>query len=159
MDRKTITSVLIMAAVLAMLPVVSGHDPSEMELTFNYLTQTLTITIEHDVDDGEEHFINHTFVYRNGELAHESNWTFQEGDLFVDTLQFGADDGDEIRVVATCNQGGEIEETIEADIPGGDEDTDPWAVWCFLIAVIALLIGGIVFILFWNRRRKGWMRP
>ncbi|MFX0205530.1 MAG: hypothetical protein ACFFDT_06050 [Candidatus Hodarchaeota archaeon] len=100
---------------------VRGHAAPFVELTYNSTGNTLTVVIEHGVEDRTTHYINTVSVYVNGVGVVSESYTSQPDDaIFVYQYDVEANDGDVIQVTTTCILGGTTSDSITV----GDEQND-----------------------------------
>ena len=131
--------------VALMIPTtVSAHSPSAMELGYDKETNQLNVTISHSVGDKNTHYIEEIIVNKNGDEYERKTYTSQpDNSEFTYTYNVDASEGDTINVKANCNQGGDIESTIEITEEGVKKKDDspfiPLIIVIFFLAIASLL--------------------
>ncbi|MFW9799934.1 MAG: hypothetical protein ACFFD9_05830 [Candidatus Thorarchaeota archaeon] len=115
--------VVFFAVTVAPLQVVA-HTPSNMTLSYDWDTQTLTVTISHSVADPNTHYVENITVYKNDIQFTSSLYTSQQSSSTAsDTFVVAATDGDVLRVWAECVLGGTIERTLTVSEPATETTT------------------------------------
>lgn len=96
--------------------IVTAHQPSDLELEYDFDAQVLNVTIYHDVDDPETHYIEKVEIRRNDELVIDEDYTSQpDKDSFTYSYNISAEDGDELEVTAYCSINGERTRKIDVE--------------------------------------------
>jgi hypothetical protein len=120
-----------------------------MKLKFDRDTNGLEITITHNVNDENDHFIYQINIWKNGDLFLTLNYTRQPTrDTFSYDQIVQADEDDILKVTAYCNYGGDI--TTILDLAKGTEaETDSPELWPFhslpmLLGFIMMLTGILI---------------
>lgn len=113
--KGKILCIAVLVIFLASAPAsISGHAPSEMELTYDSDSQTLHVTIVHGVSDPATHYVYRIHIVKNGADFLTQEYESQPTDSqFSHTFQVPAAPGDVLEVTAECNLGGSIAETLE----------------------------------------------
>jgi hypothetical protein len=124
MVRKS--KILVIFASVFMLMVISqaaiAHDPSDMDLEYNFFTDELSVTITHSVAAPNEHYIESVEIFKNDVSYLLMNYTSQPSlTTFTYTYDVEAQDGDRIRVLAICSISGSITREITLDEPAADD--------------------------------------
>ena len=93
-----------------------AHNPSDLELAYDFDEQVLHVTIYHDVDDPETHYIERVEIRRNDELVHSEDYTSQpDKNSFTYSYNISAEDGDELEAFAKCSLDGDRKEKINVE--------------------------------------------
>jgi hypothetical protein len=101
--------------ILSLVPgEVSAHAPESMELSYDFGTRNLTVTITHTTPLPDQHYIESVEVFRNEISIIQESYTSQP-ELRTFSLYFDvpAADGDILNVTAVCNVFGSLTEEIE----------------------------------------------
>lgn len=136
---KGIKTIMVSALIVAILCSISftggttGHSPGDINLDYDINNEQLNVTITHDVDDKDSHYIESVEIKKNGEDIDSVDYSSQPStSTFTYTYQIKAEKGDKITVKAICNQYGDIENTVEitekgAESTGGESPfLAPW---------------------------------
>lgn len=101
--RKKITFCLIVVTMLGLAATAFAHPPKAVNLSWNP-NGTLTVTVDHQVNDPQKHFINKIIVYVNDKIAVNKEYQSQESaNSFTETFQLGSQtSGTTIKVEAFC---------------------------------------------------------
>ncbi len=124
---------------------VIAHSPSSMTLEYNSVTERLTVDITHSVADGNTHYVDNVLVTVNGETEVDQDYTSQSGSTFSYTYEdMYADENDTIEVLASCNQGGSITQSIvvsgeKTSSADNDTSTPGFEIVFLFIAFLILL--------------------
>jgi hypothetical protein len=98
-----------------------AHDPQDMELEYNYESQSLTVIITHNTPTPDSHFIESVEIYVNDTIYITMNYTSQpttsKFSYFYDVT---ADDGNVIKVIATCSISGNVSRELTVQMPKSD---------------------------------------
>lgn len=121
-------SVLVVCFITGFLflPAASAHAPSRITLDYDDETQTLEVTLVHNVSDPATHYVYKIEITKNGVVYATQEYENQPTDSMVTyTFSVPAVKGDVLAVTAECNLGGSVrgELTIdtgaaEVDVPG-----------------------------------------
>ncbi len=129
---------------------VSAHSPSDMELNYDKENSELTVTISHSVGNENTHYIEEVIIKKNGEEYGRETYSSQpDNSKFTYTYDLDVSEGNSINVKANCNQGGDIESTIEITEKGVKEKDDSSIIHLFLIIVFAAITS-----LIYKKKRK-----
>ncbi len=131
MRRKHIFTIVVVSALIALFALntgtVYGHSPSAMNLSYDLAEQELTIGITHQVENPDTHYVDKIEVRVNDELVTTEDYSSQP--LATGTsviLEITAEIGDVIKVNASCNQGGSLEQSLTvAETDDQDNEVDP----------------------------------
>jgi hypothetical protein len=104
--------ILIFGLIFQSLSVLA-HNPSNMDLVYNFENQKLNVTITHNTPTPNQHFIEKVEVWVNDVLKLTRDYTSQPTtSTFTYTYDLSAKDSDKIEVKATCSISGDITEEI-----------------------------------------------
>lgn len=101
--RKKILLALLAVTILGLASVAFAHPPKAVNLAWN-ANGTLTVTVDHPVNDPQKHYINKIIVYVNDKIATQKEYQSQGSATgFTDTFQLGAlPSGTKIKAEAFC---------------------------------------------------------
>ena len=147
---------LFMCFCTALFVSVSAHPPSDMVLSYDTDSQTLTVTLVHNVSDPFTHYVYRIEIKKNGTVYTVEEFIDQPTDSkFRYTFSVAAVKGDTIEVTADCNLGGSIHGELYV---GNDTEVDIPALWPihagFMSIGLLLMIGAVVNVL--NKTPKTW---
>lgn len=104
---------LCMLLCFAGYNVVDAHPPQGIELSYDYESQILSVTITHNTIDENSHYIYKVEVEKNGDTAISDNYDSQPTrDIFTYFYDIEADTGDELDVTAFCSLFGDLTESL-----------------------------------------------
>jgi desulfoferrodoxin (superoxide reductase-like protein) len=110
-----VIGIILMAFAIMIAPSdVDAHAPESMELSYDYFTQILNVTIQHTSTPATpNHYINNIEVFKNNISVIQETYTEQSDlrDLYYEFEVF-AEDGDILKAIATCSRVGEDEAEI-----------------------------------------------
>jgi hypothetical protein len=127
---------MVLAIVLA-LGSVSAHAPSEMLLKYDIDSQSLTVTIIHNVSDPTTHYVSRIEIRKNGIIETAEYNEQPTSSRFTYTFQVPASPGDVLEVIAECNLGGSLTETVEVGKSMTAEKRRP-QLWPFHAALMSV---------------------
>ena len=109
----TMAAIVIMAVTSCVLVMpVTAHSPAAMVVSFDPSHNILSVTITHLVDDPTTHYLNKVQVRLNDSVVSDPPYTSQPTkDTFTYTYNLTPLAGDEVRIIASCVQGGSLEKT------------------------------------------------
>ncbi|NHK31377.1 MAG: hypothetical protein FK730_08505 [Asgard group archaeon] len=149
-NKTSFKIVLVIIAVVVFLSFIpkfaKAHSPNTMNVNYNTQIDTLTVTINHSVNDNTTHYVNLVEIWINDQINVTQSYTSQPSlNEFTYTYNINASISDEIKVKASCNQGGSITRIITA----GETPTEsvPASFVCMTILGL-LVVGGFI------RRKK-----
>ena len=148
-------SILLLLNIIFSSVIVSAHSPSDMSLSFDTSSKELQVEITHQVSDPNTHYVASIIISINGEIEIKREYESQSGNKFTYTFtELEAIEGNDIQVIADCNQGGSITKQLtvgsgETPISEDEDDGGSTPGFEFLILMISLIL--IVFIL---RKRR-----
>lgn len=145
--------ILVFLTIVISSNFVLGHPASNVDINYNFNEQRLTVTISHNTDNKETHYIKKVEVYKNGINIIDEEYTSQTSSkTFTLYFNVSANDGDILKVETECVQGGNTEDslTVKSTENGtsnenGDNSTPGFE--------LILLVSSITFILFLRRKR------
>ena len=115
--RRVFTLLIVfMFFILSPIP-VNAHDPESIEMEYDYALQELTFIITHVVDDPTVHYIDLVWICKDGyvryfcEYDQQTNCTTQ-----MDTVDVYFEDGEQLSVIAFCNEGGSLRADMIVDM-------------------------------------------
>jgi hypothetical protein len=113
-------AVLVVLAALALIVFpAAAHTPSDIQLSYDAPAQQLTVTITHAVDNPETHYIRNVKVKVNDAVSVDKDYTSQpSGNSFTYTYSLPLENGDTIRVTATCSQGPSLTKVMDITAQG-----------------------------------------
>ena len=130
---------------------VTAHSPSEMMLSYESVTQTVEVSITHQVSNPDTHYIYNIILKKNGETVNSNNYTSQPSSTIVTyNYDINATKDDVITVVANCIQGGSISNDITITTEGGSSDSGSSTPGFELITILTAI--ALAFILYKKRR-------
>ena len=109
--------VLLAAITLTVFP-AAAHSPSDIQLSYNDAAKELTVVITHPVPDPQSHYIRNVKVKVNDVVSVDMDYKSQPAqDRMTYTYSVPLNNGDTIRVTATCNQGPSLTKTMDITSP------------------------------------------
>ncbi len=101
--RKKILLAVFTLALLGVAAIASAHPPKTVNLSWNP-NGTLTVAVDHPVNDPQKHYINKVIVYVNDKIATQKEYQSQtNAEGFTDTFQLGTQpSGTKIKAEAFC---------------------------------------------------------
>jgi hypothetical protein len=150
-------AVLFMCFCTAAFMSVSAHPPSDMVLAYDTDSQTLTVTLVHNVSDPFTHYVYRIEIKKNGTVYTVEEFIDQPTDSkFRYTFSVAAVKGDTIEVTADCNLGGSIHG--ELSVGDGTAEVEVPALWPihagFMSIGLLLMLGAVFNVL--NKTPKTW---
>ncbi len=125
----------------------SAHSPSNMDLSYAVETQTLKVTITHQVANPDTHYVYNIVIKKNGETYNTYDYTSQSSiTSFTYNYNINTTEGDVIEVTASCIQTGSItrQVTVSADNgTSGDSNgtsTPGFELTMSVVAIAAVLL-------------------
>ena len=92
---------------------VRGHSPSNMSLSYNSVSEELSVSITHNVATPNSHYIWRIRIWVNASLVNTSQYNSQPTtSTFVYQYNIVAGNGATIQATADCIQGGSITRSI-----------------------------------------------
>jgi len=122
----------------------TAHPASNVDLKYDFDNQKLNITIFHNNDNVDTHYIKKVEVYKNGITIIEEDYTSQpSSNTFTLSFDVSADEGDVLKVQTECSISGKTEDSLTVKAVGNNttknEDTSTPG-FEFLLIFIALSI-------------------
>lgn len=101
--RRKILLAVFTLALLCVAAVAFAHPPKAVNLSWNP-NGTLTVTVDHPVNDPQKHYINKVIVYVNDKIATQKEYQTQaSAEGFTDTFQLGTQpSGTKLKAEAFC---------------------------------------------------------
>lgn len=137
---------------------VLGHPASNVDINYNFNEQSLTVTISHNTDNKETHYIEKIEVYKNGVTVIDEDYTSQpSSNTFTISFNVSANDGDVLKVETECNLVGKTEDslTVKSSENGGSTDNGDNSTPGFELILVGC---SIVLVLFLQRKRIQFQR-
>jgi hypothetical protein len=99
----------ILVLMLAYQPIyVQAHAPSSITAEFSYNYDVLYVQVSHNVEDNSTHYIEEIDVFRNGDQIFNKTYDNQMSTTGMsDTFAIFLDEGDDLYIIAKCNEGGQ----------------------------------------------------
>jgi len=117
---KIMMATLFIFAVIISSNCVTGHPASNVDLEYDFDNQKLNVTISHNTDNTDTHYIERVEVYKNGVTIIEEDYTSQpSSNTFTLSFDISADDGDVLKVETECSISGKTEDSITVDTTNG----------------------------------------
>lgn len=92
---------------------VRAHPPENIDLEYNADNQVLTITITHNTNDLNSHYVAKVEVFKNDVAIIEENYQSQPTiNTFTLTFNVSAVAGDVLKAEATCSLNGKSDESL-----------------------------------------------
>jgi hypothetical protein len=99
-----------------------AHNPSDMELEYDFFNNKLDVTITHSVAAPNDHYIESVEVFKNDVLQFVINYTSQPTlSVFTYSYDLDAAHGDTLRIIAICSITGSITQEIILQEPAENE--------------------------------------
>jgi len=145
---KIILIILFIFGLLVNTYSVLGHPASNVDLDYDYDNQKLTVTISHNSNDIETHYIEKVEVYKNEVNIIDEDYTSQPADsTFTLTFDVIAEEGDILKVETECSLSGKTEDSITVKSsdnnnngqPSGNNDTSTPG-FGLLIAILGITL-------------------
>ena len=113
-NLKTLTFFALISALLFFsLSGVNAHAPESVHITYNLEREELSVTVNHNVDDPNSHYVNRISIYVNLTLDQQEIYHSQQNPTsFTQVFELSVGIGSEIEVIAYCNLGGETSATM-----------------------------------------------
>ena len=89
--------------ILSLLLAASAHDPQNMDVFYDFSTQTLVVKITHPSNNPDKHYVKEVVVKKNGAVVQRGSYTKQDGDVFTYTYKVQATAEDVFEVTAICS--------------------------------------------------------
>jgi len=121
-DRTAGSRILVVLSLLAaglfLIVPVMGHSPADIGIQYDPVTEKLSVTITHVVDDPATHYVNKVQVKHNGRVISDPDYKSQPTkDTFTYTYDLKASPPDVFWVLTTCSRGGTLEKKYEIPYP------------------------------------------
>lgn len=114
--NKTICFALItlLSLLYIAVSVAAAHPPKDIDIVWHPNDSTLSVKVEHKVDNPHKHFIDEITVFVNGKRVATRNYVSQKEDSFEEDSFYlpSIKTGDRITVEAKCVIFGTISKSI-----------------------------------------------
>ncbi|MBN1330282.1 MAG: hypothetical protein JXA54_12480 [Candidatus Heimdallarchaeota archaeon] len=139
--RKFILMCTLLVTVSSAISITNtvAHSPSTLTLAYNFTTDTLSVSIVHTVSNLQDHFINKIEIWINEILNTTELYTNQPSNSFTYNYQISANIDDEIKVKASCNQGGSLTNTLIVSTNTNPIDTADINIIWILVTITSFL--------------------
>lgn len=98
---------------------ISTHAPIITELDYCPVCKELSVTISHEVDNPEDHYVETVEIRKNDDLVNTSHYTSQSApDSFTYEYHIDASKGDVLKVTVYCNIQGQDTAQLEINQDG-----------------------------------------
>lgn len=117
--NKKISLGIVFVIIFLLIPSISAHPPTKLNITYDKNNNELIVNITHSVTNINNHYIESVNIKINGITIYNYNYTSQPDKTFISyRYTISADLGDIIEVKATCSEFGSItkELTVEKNI-------------------------------------------
>jgi len=117
--NKKISLGIVFVIIFLLIPSISAHPPTKLNITYDKNNNELIVNITHSVTNINNHYIESVNININGITIYNYNYTSQPDKTFISyRYTISADLGDIIEVKATCSEFGSItkELTVEKNI-------------------------------------------
>jgi len=144
--NKKISLGIVIVIIFLLIPSISAHPPTKLNITYDKSNSELIVNITHSVTNINNHYIESVNIKINGITIDNYNYTSQPDKTFISYKYIiSADLGDVIEVKATCNEFGSItkELTVEKNISTSTPD----------FTLISLIISFILLFLIKYKRK------
>jgi len=121
---KSVSYVFLISVIFVtfLLNPALAHNPSDMDLEYDFINKKLDVTITHSVVAPNDHYIKSVEIFINDVSYLIVNYTSQPTlSLFTYTYDLDAADSDIIRVIAICSITGSITQEIILQEPEENE--------------------------------------
>ncbi|MHA1949814.1 MAG: hypothetical protein ACXAAO_15595 [Candidatus Thorarchaeota archaeon] len=159
MNRKrlVILSVFIALVFIQATP-VNAHNPSSINLNYDFASQELSVVVAHSVTDTVSHRIQSVSVERNSVEVIARAYAQQNTTAEMEAVySISAVHGDVFRVTATCSISGQIvglETVIDPAMTDTTTPTAPAPMDMTLIIAVAIVAIGVIAVVFGLMRRR-----
>lgn len=142
---KIIMTMFFILATIIISNCVVGHPASNVDLDYDYDNHKLYITISHNTDDLNSHYIEKVKVYKNEVKIIEEDYMSQpSSNTFTLSFDVSAENSDILKVETECSISGKTKDslTVIIDENGTSTENDDTSTPGFglLIAVIGIII-------------------
>lgn len=121
---------------------VKGHTPENMSLSYNTITDELTVAITHNTANPSTHYIFRVRIWVNASLVNESLYTSQPTtSSFSYIYNINANTGASIQATAYCSISGSITRSLTVGGSNGQTDGQPTiSGWTGIIIVVSISV-------------------
>ncbi|MFW9870523.1 MAG: hypothetical protein ACFFEL_12930, partial [Candidatus Thorarchaeota archaeon] len=104
----TLFTITLLTASVLWTPVVAS-EPEDLQLAYDFGTQTLAVNVSHYVSNTKTHYIDKIEILKNGLSNHNQSYTNQSNNWYVfGTYTVSTSVGDNLTVIASCKRGDSI---------------------------------------------------
>ena len=161
MSRSSLVSIVVFLTVLMLFQFtpVSAHNPTSVDLSYDFESQELTVDVAHSTTDINSHYIYQVEVQKNSVVVLTREYTTQNTTSGMSaTYHVAAIHGDVLSVTARCTLAGIRTSQITVVDPDNTETTptnngEPQMAMPILIAVAIVAIGAVAVVFAFMRRR------
>jgi hypothetical protein len=136
---------LFILSIIICLNCVTAHPASNVDLNYDLDNQKLNVTISHNTNDKETHYIEKVEVYKNGVTIIREDYTSQpSSNTFTLSFDISAVDGDVLKVETECSISGITDDSMTVKIgengtsTKNDDTSTPG--FGLLIAVLGIIV-------------------
>ena len=150
--KKLITILIIFAFLIISNPVM-GHPASNVDLDYDFDNQKLNVTISHNTDNTDTHYIEKVEIYNNGITIIEEDYSSQpSSNTYTLSFDISADENDVLKVETECSISGKTEDsiTVRTGENGTPKENDDTSTPGFELLLIIIAIS----ILFFIKKKK-----
>ncbi|MHA2024638.1 MAG: hypothetical protein ACW98U_01960 [Candidatus Thorarchaeota archaeon] len=156
--KRLLILTLFFALVFIQATPVNAHNPSSINLNYDFASQELSVVVTHSVTDPVTHRIQSVVVERNslqviGRAYAQQNTTAEMEAVY----SISAVHGDVFHVIATCSISGQIdglETVIDPAMTDTTTPTPPAQMDMTLIIAVAIVAIGVIAVVFGLMRRR-----
>jgi hypothetical protein len=110
---KYIFIVMMLVTGIILTTQATSHSPEDIQLEYNFDTQKLNVTITHNTNNPNNHYVNKVEIEKNDVLNITENYNSQPSpDTFTYNYTIETIAGDELTITAYCNLFGSITKSI-----------------------------------------------
>jgi hypothetical protein len=121
----------------------TAHPPSAVELSFDKAAGQLSVTITHDSENVNTHYIYRVDIKKNGAAYNTSMYTSQpDAHRFTYKYNVSAGDGDILEVTASCVQYGSL--TAKYDVSTGKTTMIGFSAYSLWPYHAAMMVTGVI---------------
>ncbi|MFX0038779.1 MAG: hypothetical protein ACFFCY_07725 [Promethearchaeota archaeon] len=134
-------SIFLLVGVTYTTQNVRGHPPSSMSLSYNTVSEELTVSITHNVGDPNDHYVFRVRIWVNASIVNTSQYTSQpSSSTFAYIYDIIAGNGSSIQVTADCIQGGSITRFITIGSSNGQNEGPAIPGFLEIVPIIAISV-------------------
>lgn len=153
-QEKIMIIILFILGLVVNSNCVSGHTASNVDLKYDFNNQKLNITISHNTDDTNTHYIKKVEIYINGVTTIEEDYTSQpSSNTFTLSFDVSTNDGDVLKVETECSISGKTQDSITVKSKGDGISTEKDDTSTPGFGLLIMIFGIILFIIL-KRKKK-----